>query len=307
MPSEPYAYFNGDFVPLSQAKVSVMTHAFNYGTGCFEGIRANWNAEEGELYIFKLREHYERLHRSCRILKIELPHTVGELCDISVELVKRNGYKQDAYLRPLAYKGGEVVGVKLHGIQDAFTIFSVTFGNYLDLDKGIHCGTVSWRRVEDAAIPARAKNTGIYINSALAKTEAIENGYDEAIMLTSQGMVSEGSGENVFLVIDGVLVTPAPSESILIGITRATVMELARDMGIPVVERQVAKTEMYTAQEMFLTGTAAHITPVTSVDHRAIGDGGIGSITSRLSKAFFAAITGRDKRYIRWCTPVYGR
>jgi branched-chain amino acid aminotransferase len=303
--AEPYAYHNGDFVPLSQAKVSIMTHALNYGTGCFEGIRGNWNAQEERLYIFRLREHYERLVRSSKILKIKVPHSVQELCDITVELVRRNGYREDIYIRPLSYKGQAMVGVRLHGVEDAFSIFTLPFGNYLDLDKGIKCGTVGWRRVEDSAIPARAKVTGIYVNSALAKSEAMENGYDEAIMLTGAGMVSEGSGENIFLIVDGALVTPAPSESILIGITRATVMQLARqELGIPVIERQVAKSELYTAEEVFMTGTAAHLTPVLEVDRRAVGDGTIGPVTRELSKLYFDAITGRNKKFIEWCTAI---
>ncbi|MGI5836341.1 MAG: aminotransferase class IV, partial [Chloroflexota bacterium] len=177
---------------------------------------------------------------------------------------------------------------------------------YLDSSNGIRCGTVSWRRVDDCAIPARAKVTGLYINSALAKTEAQENGYDEAIMLTNAGFVSEGSGENVFVVIDGALVTPAPSENILIGITRNTVIELARkELGIPVVERQVAKTELYTAGEMFLTGTAAHITPVLEVDRRKVGSGEIGPVTRKLMDLYYEAIKGNNKKYLEWCTPVY--
>ncbi len=306
MAPEPYAYFNGDFVPLSEAKVSIMAHAFNYGTGCFEGIRGNWNAAERQLYIFRLREHYERLERSCKILRINLPLDVDKLCSITTKLVKRNGYQEDMYIRPLAYKGQAVVGVRLHGVEDAFSIFTVPFGNYLDVGNGIRCGTVGWRRVDDAAIPARAKVTGIYINSALAKTEAIENGYDEAIMLTNAGHVSEGSGENIFAVIDGALVTPAPSESILIGITRSTVMQLARDeLGIRTIERQVAKSELYTSQEVFMTGTAAHITPVLEVDRRKVGDGQIGSVTKKLMELYFDVITGRNKKYVEWCTPVY--
>lgn len=306
MASEPYAYFNGDFVPLSEAKVSVMTNAFNYGTGCFEGIRGNWNAREEQLYIFRLREHYQRLLRSCKILRIKLPYSVEEMCSITAELVRRNGYREDMYIRPLAYKAGTVVGVKLHGVEDGFTIFTVPFGNYLDSSNGIRCGTVGWRRVDDCAIPARAKVTGLYINSALAKTEAQENGYDEAIMLTNAGFVSEGSGENIFVVIDGCLVTPAPSESILVGITRATVMELAkRELGIPVVERQVAKSELYTAEEVFMTGTAAHLTPVLEVDRRKVGDGSIGPVTRKLMDLYSAAIRGENKKYLEWCTPVY--
>ncbi len=306
MATEPYAYFNGDFVPLGQAKVSIMTHALNYGTGCFEGIRGNWNAEEGQLYLFRLREHFERLERSCKILKIQLPKSVGELCDITVELARRNDYREDIYVRPIAYKGQSLVGVRLHNVEDAFSMFTIPFGNYLDSDAGIRCGTVGWRRVDDSAIPARAKVTGIYINSALAKTEAIENGYDEAIMLTNAGFVSEGSGENIFMVQDGALVTPAPSESILVGITRASVIQLAREeLGIPVIERQIAKSELYTSQEVFMSGTAAHITPVLEVDHRKVGNGSIGPVTGKLMKLYKDAITGRNKKYLEWCTPVY--
>ncbi len=306
MASGPYAYFNGDFVPLSEAKISVMTNAFNYGTGCFEGIRGNWNAREKQLYIFRLREHYERLQRSCKILKIELPHSVDELCQITTELVRRNGYQEDMYIRPLAYKAGTVVGVKLHGVADGFTIFTVPFGNYLDSSNGIRCGTVSWRRVDDCAIPARAKVTGIYINSALAKTDAQENGFDEAIMLTNAGFVSEGSGENIFLVIDGNLVTPAPSENILIGITRSSVIELAREeLGIRTVERQVARSELYTAEEVFMTGTAAHITPILEVDRRKVGNGGIGTVTRKLMDLYSDVIRGENRKYLGWCTPVY--
>ncbi|HEX9015034.1 MAG TPA: branched-chain amino acid transaminase [Chloroflexota bacterium] len=308
MASEPYAYFNGDFVPLSQAKVSIMTHALNYGTGCFEGIRGNWNAERGELYLFRLKEHFERLERSCRILKIKLPKSVDELCEITLELARRNGYQEDIYVRPIAYKGQSIVGVRLHNVEDAFSMFMIPFGNYLDTDAGIRCGTVGWRRVDDAAIPARAKVTGIYINGALAKTEAIENGFDEAILLTNAGFVSEGSGENIFMVSDGALITPAQSESILVGITRDSVIKLAREeLGIPTIERQIAKSELYTSQEVFMTGTAAHITPVLEVDHRQVGTGSIGTVTSKLMKLYFDAITGRNKKYIEWCSPVHGK
>ncbi len=306
MAPEPYAYFNGDFVPLSEAKISVMAHALNYGTGCFEGIRGNWNAEERQLHIFRLREHYERLERSGKILKIQLPHSVEELCSITTELVKRNGYKEDIYIRPLAYKGESVVGVRLHNVADAFTIFTVPFGNYLDSNSGIRCGTVGWRRVDDAAIPARAKVTGLYVNSALAKTEAIENGYDEAIMLTNAGFVSEGSGENIFLISNGSLVTPAQSESILVGITRDTVIRLAKEeLGISTIERQVAKSELYTAQEVFMTGTAAHITPVLEVDHRKVGSGEIGPVTRKLMDLYSDVIRGKIKKHVEWCTPIY--
>jgi branched-chain amino acid aminotransferase len=302
----PYAFFNNEFVPLSEAKVGIMTHALHYGTACFEGIRGNWNQEEEQIYIFRTEEHYQRLHRSCQILKIELPYTVDKLCQLTVELVERNGYREDIYIRPLAYKSSQTIGVRLHDLEDSFLLFVASFGNYLNVEKGIRCCTSTWRRVDDTMIPARAKICGIYVNSALAKTEAFENGFDEAILLTQDGHVSEGTGENIFLVIEGKLVTPPTYDNILTGITRDTVMKLARDeMGIVSVERSIDRSELYTAQECFLTGTAAHITPVIEVDHRDVGDGGVGEITGGLQKLYFDVVRGRNPRYLSWCTPAY--
>jgi len=301
-----YAFFENKFVPLEEAKIGVMTHAFNYGTACFEGIRGNWNEAEEQMYLFRPREHYERMKRSCRILKIELPYTVDELCSITRELVEMCGFREDIYVRPLAYKGGQVVGVRLHGVDDAFLIFVTPFGPYLDVEKGITCGTSSWRRIDDNMIPARAKITGLYVNSALAKTEAHENGYDEAIMLTHDGHVSEGSGENIFIVLDGTLVTPPSTDNILVGITRDTVIKLAKnELGLEVTERQIDRSELYIAEECFMTGTAAHVSPVLEVDHRKIGDGGIGPITSRLQKLYFDIVRGKNKKYLDWCTSAY--
>src|SRR5688500_12053763 len=241
-------YFKGAFVEDDQAKSGVKTHAFNYGTGCFEGIRGYWNEQDEQVYVFRLRDHYARLHRSCRILGIGLEKSIEELCELTLELVRRNGYREDVYIRPIAYKSSEIVGVRMHGIEDDLTIFTTPFGKYLPADNGGKCCTSSYRRVDDNAIPARAKVTGIYVNSALAKTEANMNGFDEAIMLTHEGHVSEGSGENIFMVRDGALVTPGASENILEGITRAVVMELARkELGMPTVERQVDRSELYSA------------------------------------------------------------
>src|SRR5438067_6795485 len=238
-------YFDNAFVPDDQAKIGVKTHAFNYGTGCFEGIRGYWNEADGQVYLFRLREHYERLARSCRILGIGLEKSVDELCDITLELVRQNGYREDAYIRPLAYKSSEIVGVRMHNLDDDLTIFTTPFGKYLPAENGCRCATSSFRRVDDNAIPARAKVTGIYVNSAMAKTEANLNGFDEAIMLTHDGHVSEGSGENIFMIRDGVLLTPPASDNLLVGITRNTVMELARnEWNMPVVERQIDRSEL---------------------------------------------------------------
>lgn len=301
-------FMNGEFVPAEHGTISVRTHGFAYGTGCFEGIRGYWNESEQQVYLFRLREHYERLLRSCKILQISLPYTVDQLIDISIELVQRNGQQQDIYLRPVAYKSAQTIGVRLHGLQDDFLITSEPVGNYVNTT-GMHCSVSSWRRVDDNAIPARAKITGAYVNSALAKSEAMQNGFDEAVMLTHDGHVSEGSAENIFLVINGELVTPAPTENILLGITRDTVMELARrELGRITRERQVDRTELYIADEMFMCGTGAQLAPVISVDHRPVGDGQIGPISSAIQQLYSDVVRGRSSDYrAQWCTPVYAR
>ncbi len=306
-PDSAWAFFGGEFVPLREAKVNVMTHAFNYGTGCFEGIRAYWNEDERQLYGLYLREHYDRLLRSCKILRISLPYTAARLVDLTVEVLRRCGYQQDAYVRPLAYKADQIIGVRLHDLEDALAIFAVPFGTYIDIEKGLKVGVSSWRRTDDNAIPARAKITGSYVNAALAKTEAQDAGYDEAIVLTQDGHVSEGSAENLFMVRDGLLVTPPASDNILEGITRASVLRLAGDLGIPTVVRSIDRTELYICEELFLCGTGAQISPVTSVDHRAVGDGTIGPVTTRIKDVYYAAVKGKLARYKDWCTPIYGR
>ena len=301
-----YAFFKGKFVPLSEAKIGIMTHAFNYGTACFEGIRGNWNGDQEMTYLFRVSDHYQRMFKNCRVLKIEIPYTIDELCALTVELVQMCGYREDVYVRPLAYKSSEAVGVKLHDLEDGFSIFVTPFGPYLDVTKGAKCCVSSWRRIDDNMIPPRAKISGLYVNSALAKTEAFENGFDEAILLTQDGHVSEGSGENIFLVADGKLVTPPSSDNILIGITRDTVIKLAKwELGIETTERPTDRSELYTADECFLTGTAAHVTPVTEIDRRDVGSGQVGEITKRLQDLYFDVILGKNKKYLDWCTPAY--
>lgn len=282
-----------------------MTHAIHYGTALFEGIRGNWNSEQQQIYIFRLEEHYERLLNGCRVLKISIPYTIDDLRRITVEMVEKCGFEEDIYIRPLAYKSSEALGVRLHDLNSDFLVFAIPWGRYLDVDKA-RCAVSSWRRPDDNMIPPQVKITGIYVNNAFAKTEAIENGFDEAIMLSPSGYVSEGTGENIFLVIDGKLVTPASYDSILIGITRNTVIELARkELGIETVERHVDRSELYTAQECFLTGTAAHITPVYEIDRRRIGNGEIGEVTRRLQQIYSDVIRGKNRKYLGWCTPAY--
>ena len=302
----PYAFFNNEFIPLSDAKVGIMTHALHYGTGCFEGIRANWNADDDQLYIFRCIEHYRRLGASSRLLRMDLSRSPEELCDITIELIRKSDFREDVYIRPLVYKSSEALGVRLDGLDDSLLIAVMLFGPYLDSAKGIRCCTSSWRRIDDTMIPPRGKITGIYVNNAFAKTEAIDSGFDEAIMLTSDGYVSEGSGENIFLVINGGLVTPPCHDGILEGITRDTVIELARaELGIDTMERHINRSELYLADECFMTGTAAHVTPVVEVDHRTVGSGSIGSVTASLQSIYFDVECGRNKKYLHWCTPVY--
>lgn len=298
-------FMNGEFIPAEKGVISVRTHGFAYGTGCFEGIRGYWNEQDQQVYLFRLREHYERLLRSCKILHISLPYTIDELIDISVELVRRNGQREDVYLRPVAYKGDTVIGVRLHGLEDHFVLTAEPMGNYIEMT-GLRCGVSSWRRIDDNAIPARAKIIGGYVNAAFAKTEAMQNGYDEAIMLTSEGHVSEGSAENIFMVVNGELVTPAPTENILLGITRDTVIQLAhRELNRITRERPVDRTELYNADEILLCGTGAQIAPVISVDHRDVGNGMVGPIARQLQELYFDVVRGKRPEYKDWCTPVF--
>jgi branched-chain amino acid aminotransferase len=304
----PYAYFRKQFVPLAEAKISILTHALHYGTACFEGIRGNWNDEQEQLFLFRIKEHYARMLKGCRILKMNIPYSADEMCQLTVKLVEKSGYREDVYIRPLAYKSSEAIGVRLHDLEDDFLIIVATLPAYLDADEGVRCCTSSWRRVDDTMIPARGKITGIYVNSALAKTEANERGFDEAILLNHDGHVSEGSGENIFLVLEGKLVTPPSSDNILLGVTRDTIIQLARnELGIETLEMSVDRTELYLADEVFFTGTAAHVSPVLEIDHRPVGNGKVGKVTRELQRLYFDVIKGKNPKYIDWCTPAYSK
>lgn len=302
----PYAYFQGKIVPLSEAKIGIMTHAFNYGTAVFEGIRGNWNEEAQTTYLFRSREHFERLGQSAHILGLEMKDSVDKLHETAVELVERSGFTEDVYLRPMVYLSGEVLGVRLHNVESDTLIFLSPFPAYLP--ETARCHTSTWRRVQDTGIPPRAKVTGIYVNSALAKTEANANGFDEAIMLNENGHVSEGSGENIFMIRHGQLITPGPADNVLEGITAKSVMQMAADdLGIELVQREIDRTELYIADEVFMTGTAAHLTPIVEIDRRTVGTGRPGPITSKLSELFYDAIRGKSEKYKAWCTPARAR
>jgi branched-chain amino acid aminotransferase len=306
IPETGTAYLDGAFVPFADAKVSIATHALQYGTGVFEGIRAYWNEGAEQLYVFRLREHFERMTRSCRIVRLGLPGDADELSAIVLELLRRNEFKSDVYIRPLAYKAARVVKVALHGLRDGFGIYAFPMGGYLSTG-GLAAHTTSWRRISDEAIPARAKVSGAYINTALAVDEAAEHDAEEAIFLTSGGHVSEGGGSNLFMVRDGALITPPVTDDILEGITRQTIEDLARELGYAFVQRPIDRTELFVADELFFCGTGAQVAPCVKVDGRPVGDGTIGPIATAIGARYFAIARGDDPAHPEWRTAVYAR
>jgi branched-chain amino acid aminotransferase len=300
-------YFNGAFMPLHEATMSVATHALHYGTGVFEGLRGYWSEEHEELYVLKLPEHVDRFFRSCSVIRIQPPFSRVEMCEAVLEMLRRNGFRQDVYIRPLAFKSTETIRLTLSSLQDSFTIYAFPFGLYVHRENGLNVCVSGWRRIDDNTIPARAKIAGSYVNAALASDDAVRAGFDEALMLTQAGTLAEASSANLFLVRNGRLITPPPSENILEGITREAVMELARqELGIETDERVIGRTEIYVADEAFLTGTGVQIEPIANVDGRPVGTGEPGPIVSRLQKIYADAVRNRLAHYHEWCTPVYG-
>ena len=304
--SKPLAFFKGDFVDIKNANVNIQTHALHYGTAVFEGIRGNWNTTNDSMIIFRLREHYERLIRGTRILLIDIPYDVDELCNITTDLVYKSRYKQDVYIRPIAYKSAEkIANLKLPELENDFALMIIPFGDYIDSTRAINCCTSSWRRLDDTNIPPRVKISGNYVNSILAKTEAVLAGFDEAIILNQSGSVSEGSGENLFIVNDGEITTPPLSDNNLDGITRNCVFEIAKqELGIQIKEKTIFRSELYLADEVFLTGTAAHITSVGQLDKRTIGTGDTGEITTKIQSLYSDIVRGNNSKYLDWCTSV---
>jgi len=303
-----HAYFQGKLVPYSDAKVGVLTHALNYGTAVFGGVRAYWNQEEEQLFIFRPIDHYKRFLNSAKLLCMEFEHTPESLTQLTIDLLRLEGHRCNVYVRPLAYKADEIIGVKLHGLHDEITIVALPFERYVANDENAHVTFSSWRRVDDNSIPARGKISGAYANSAFIKTDAIRAGFDEALVLNQDGHVSEGRAENIFIIRNGVAITPPVTDNILEGITRRTAMDLIRDeLGLPVVERSIDRSEIYLCDEIFLTGTAAQITAVTRVDHRPIGTGSMGAYTAKLREIFNQLVCGRLEKYCDWNVPVFSR
>jgi branched-chain amino acid aminotransferase len=300
-----HAYFKGKIVPYSEAKVGVATHALNYGTAVFGGMRAYWNDEKKKLFVFRPLDHYQRFLNSCRMMCLEINQTPESLTDLTMELLRQDAYQQNIYIRPLAYKSEEGIGVRLHDLKEDFTIFALPFEQYIKNDTAAHVTISSWRRIDDNTIPARGKISGAYASSALIKTDAARAGFDEGLVLTQDGHLVEGSAMNIFMFRDGLLVTPPVTENILEGITRRSVMELASsELGLPVVERPIDRSEIYICDEFFLTGTAAQITVVTKVDHRPVGKGVMGPVGESLRKLFDEVLHGNNPKYAQWNAAV---
>lgn len=299
-------YLNGQFLPYKKATIPLATHALHYGTGCFEGIRGYWSKKEDKLFVFRLKDHYRRLERSAKTLYMKLPSPVDKLCEITVELLRKNDYKEGVYIRPILYKSEEnILKFDLTHLSDGFAVYTAPLGHYLDVSKGIPVVTSPWKRVDSGAIPAFAKPTGLYINTSLANTEAKEKGAGEAIFRNSNGTICEGSAENIFLVKDGRITTPSVDQNILVGITRDTIITLAKDeLGRTVNEQKVTVRELSTADEVFLSGTGAEVTPVVNIDGKTIGSGQPGPISTTLQKIYFEIVTGNNHKYSHWITEI---
>ncbi|QEY31728.1 branched-chain amino acid transaminase [Synechococcus sp. RSCCF101] len=296
----PYAWFRGRCVPFAEATVSVATHALHYGTGAFGGMRALPNPEKpSEILLFRADRHARRLAQSARLLLTDLAEAT--VLDAVTAMLRANRPSTPSYLRPFVYTSDLGIAPRLHDIETDFLIYGIELGDYLSPD-GVSCRISSWTRQEDRSLPLRGKISGAYITSSLAKTEAVQSGFDEALLLNSRGKVSEASGMNLFIVRDGVLITPGVDQDILEGITRASVIELARDMGIHVVERAVDKTELLVADEVFLTGTAAKITPIRRVETTDLS--GPRPLMTALKQKLTAITEGREPAYEHWVTRI---
>ncbi len=297
-------YFEGAFVPMRDARISVMTHAFMYGTAVFEGIRAYWNADQETLFAVKVAEHVERIRTNAGILLMDPVPSVDELTRLIIETVRRNDFREDVYIRPSFYKSSRAIGVRLHHLEHDLVIVTLPFGKYIDTEEGCRLMSSSWRRNADEAIPARGKITGGYVNMAFQKSEAELNGFDEALVMTPDGHASEGSAANLFIVRDGTLVTPPVTDDILEGVTRAGMMEIARNEGMTVEVRSVDRSELYVADEIFLCGTGVQVAPVIEIDHRKVGSGSVGALTRVIRDRYFDAVRGRLPEYRHWLTPI---
>ena len=300
-----YVFLDGEYIESDKATIPVRTHAFLYGTGVFEGIRAYYNKDENQMYAFRMKEHYERMLRSAKVMWMESPYTVEEYCQITKDLLNKNGYRQNAYIRPTLYKSSIKVGPSLDNNKDSFLLFTTPLNDYYDASKGLKVCVSNWRRNSDNAIPPSVKVTGAYANASLIKTDALFAGFDDAIVLNDAGQVTEGSAMNLCFVQNGKIVTTNTTDDILVGVTRNTVLEMAKYLGIPTVERAVDRSEVYVFDEVFCCGTGAQIMPITSIDHRTIGDGSTGEITRKIQELYYDIVQGKVEEFKHWCTPIY--
>ncbi len=299
-----YVFLDGQYIESDKAVIPVRTHAFLYGTGVFEGIRGYYNQEENKMYVFRMKEHYERMMRSAKVMWMESPYTVEEYSRITIDLLKRNEYKQNVYIRPTLYKSSMKIGPSLDDNKDSFVLFTTPLNDYYDSDKGLNVCISNWRKNSDNAMPPSVKITGAYANASLIKTDAHFAGFDDAIVLNEAGKVAEGSGMNLCFVKNGKIITPNTTDDILIGVTRNTVLELAKYLGIPTVEREVSRSELYVFDEVFCCGTGAQIMPIVSIDHRQIGNGNTGFITKKIQNLYYEVVQGKIEEFKHWCTPV---
>ncbi len=306
MTTPEFVFFDGKIVPYNEAKIGVLTHGLNYGTGIFGGLRGYWNDEEKQMFVFRPLDHYQRFLDSGKLLRMELPYTKEQLTEVTLELIRKQNFRENIYIRPLAFYGDELIGVRLHNLTPRLAIAAVPFGRYIDKEEGAHVTISSWWRVEDNMIPARGKITGSYVNSALAKTDAYLSGFDETIVLSQNGHVSEGSAENIFIVKNGVFITPPVTDNILEGIVRRAIIQLIQEeLRLQVQERSIDKTELFLADEIFFVGTGVQIAAITKIDHRLIADGKMGLLTQKLRELYFNVMQGKIAKYHNWCAPVY--
>jgi branched-chain amino acid aminotransferase len=301
-----HAFFGGRIVPYSEAKVGILTHALNYGTAVFGGLRGYWNDDEKQLFVFRPVDHFRRFLQSGKLLCMEIPYSAEDLVASLTELMRKENYQEDCYIRPLAYFSDEIIGVRLHDVTTSISIVAIPFGRYVANEECMHVTFSSWRRVDDNVIPARGKIAGAYVNSAFSKTDALRSGFDEVLVLNQDGHISEGSAANFFLMRNGVWATPPITDNVLEGITRRTIMQIMHDeFGWEVVERRIDRTEIYIADEAFLCGTGVQISAIARVDHRNVGTGQLGQSTARLRDIYSDIVHGRVAKYRGWCHPIY--
>lgn len=296
-----HAFFEGKIVQFADAKISIATHGFLYGTAVFGGMRGYWNEEKKRLFVFRPHDHYRRLLHSARMMAMQTNYDEESLIQITLDLLRADHWQQDVYFRPSFYKSDLGIGVRLHDLKDEFCIFVIPFEKYVKNDTNAHVTISSWRRIDDNMIPARGKVSGAYANSALIKTDANRAGFDEALVLDQNGHLSEGSAMNIFMVRNGQLVTPPVTDNILEGITRRSIIELARnELGLEIVERSIDRTEAFICDELFMTGTAAQVVAVTKIDHRPVGVGTMGPVTTKLRQLFDDVVRGKNPKYESW-------